>query len=63
MNLTVLKSIRKERRLSQRELASMVGITRSYLSTVENGRGNPSHDLVGKILKELGHRLQLIRKV
>ncbi len=63
MDLTILKSIRKERKLSQMELASKVGITRSYLSTVENGRGNPSHGLVVRIVGELGHGLQLTRNV
>ena len=61
MDLTVLKSIRREQRLSQRELASRVGINRSYLSTIENGRGNPSHALVGKIFSELDYNLIILR--
>jgi len=38
----LIKQKRKEKKLTQQEVADAVGITRSYLSDIENGRYNPS---------------------
>ena len=37
-----IRKIRKQKNLTQIELAVAVGIDRSYLSEIENGRANPS---------------------
>ena len=37
-----IRKIRKQKNLRQIELAVAVGIDRSYLSEIENGRANPS---------------------
>lgn len=37
-----IRAIRKERKLTQEEFAKQAGISRSYLSDIENNRKNPS---------------------
>lgn len=37
-----IKKLRKERKITQQELARNVGLSRSYLSDIENNRNNPS---------------------
>ncbi len=48
-----LKTIRKERKLSQGKLASMLNITRTTLSHWETGRHKPSRSDIEKILRIL----------
>jgi transcriptional regulator with XRE-family HTH domain len=49
-----LRSMRKEARLSQRELAERVGVDFTYLSKIENRRVEPpSETVLKKIAKEL----------
>ena len=38
----ILRSSRKERRLSQEQLARSMGVKRSYVSRIERGRSSPS---------------------
>ena len=40
---------RRLQRFSQEELAAVLEIDRGYLSTVENGKANPTMDLLYKI--------------
>jgi len=42
-------SLRKERGISQEELADLCGVARSYMSRVERGQANPSLDAIEKI--------------
>ena len=44
-----LKEIRKEQRLSQGELAKMVGVSRNTISSIETGQFSPT----GKLALEL----------
>jgi transcriptional regulator with XRE-family HTH domain len=39
---SILRSSRKERRLSQEQLARSMGVKRSYVSRIERGRSSPS---------------------
>ncbi len=48
-----LREVRKERGISQRALASNVGVNHTYLSHLESGRLEPSVDLVYKIARHL----------
>lgn len=58
MNLVELaqriKSLRLERRLTLEEVASRTGLTRSWLSKVENFRVTPSLPALGQIAEALG---------
>lgn len=40
-----LKQIRKEKRISQRELAELVGVSRNTISSIETGQFNPTAKL------------------
>ena len=37
-----LKEVRKEKKLSQTELADMVGVSRNTISSIETGQFNPT---------------------
>ncbi|GAA0118148.1 helix-turn-helix domain-containing protein [Clostridium perfringens] len=41
-----LQKLRKKRKLTQKALAEMAGISRSYLSDIEHNRYNPSFDTI-----------------
>src|SRR5699024_7540590 len=47
------KQIRKEKKLTQQELAKLMGISRSYLSDVENNRYNPSTKTIEALAEKL----------
>ncbi|GAF63623.1 putative transcriptional regulator [Bacillus sp. TS-2] len=48
-----MKSLRKEKKLSQHALAIKVGCTANHIRFIESGRVNPSVQLVNSICKEL----------
>lgn len=48
-----VKEIRKEKRLTQEEVANLVGISRKYLSSIETNRANPSVEIAIKISQAL----------
>jgi len=45
----VLKSLRKDRGLSQADLANLLGVRRSSISSYENGTRSPDYDTLLKI--------------
>ena len=46
--------LRKEKDLSQGELAEGTGISHSYLSQIENNKKDPSTELIKKLSQQLG---------
>lgn len=44
-----LKRIRKERNLTQQELAELVGLDRTTVTKYETGKAKPSHDVLLKL--------------
>lgn len=50
----VIKQLREERRLTQRQLASALGVTDKAVSKWESGRGLPDITLVEPLARELG---------
>ena len=48
-----VRELRKERGLSQVELATKVGIDRSYMGFLERGERNPSLEVIAKIAEAL----------
>ncbi len=46
-----IEAIRKERNIRQEELARVLGVSRQTISSLENGRYNPSILLAFKIAK------------
>lgn len=49
-----LKTLRKTKRLSLKELSSMTGVSISFLSDIENERSNPSLETLETIAENLG---------
>lgn len=45
--------IRKKKNIQQKELAEMVGVGNDWICDIENGKGNPSIELLYKIAKSL----------
>jgi len=59
-----LKAIRREKGLSQGDLADRAGINRSYLSMIENGHSSPTLDVVERLAVGMGITLwRLISEV
>jgi len=60
-----IKKIRKDRELSQAELADMVGLSQSRIARIEGGVGtkNMSFDLLFRVLSALGYECRVsVRK-
>ena len=49
-----IHALRKEQGLSQETLSNMVGIDRSYLTTIEHGKRNISIDVLVRLCRGLG---------
>lgn len=55
-----IKLLRKERRITQDELADAVGVTRQTIISLENGKYNPSIILAHKIARFFGGTIEEI---
>ena len=53
-----IESIRKERGILQEEFAKAMGVSRQTISSLENGRYNPSILLAYKIAKYFGMTIE-----
>ena len=56
----IIKEKREELKLTQEEVARAIGITRNYLSDIENGRYQPSFNTSIKLIIFLGIDLNLL---
>jgi DNA-binding XRE family transcriptional regulator len=50
---------RKEKNLTQKELAELIGTKQSNISRLESGRYNPSLDFLNKIAQAVGKQLEV----
>ncbi len=53
-----IEAIRKERGIRQEEFAKTMGVSRQTISSLENGRYNPSITLAYKIAKYFGMTIE-----
>ena len=53
-----IEDIRKERGIRQEDFARSMGVSRQTISSLENGRYNPSIMLAYKIAKYFGMRIE-----
>src|SRR6059058_5281457 len=51
---------RRERQLSQRQLATLSGVPQSEISRIETGASNPTHATIAALLRPLGKRIALV---
>ncbi len=49
-----VRALREEADHSQESFADAIGVHRTYMGTLERGRGNPSLDVIAKIARGLG---------
>ena len=49
-----LKKIRTQKKMSQGDIARNLGVDRGYISSIENGKKNPTLATVDKLSKALG---------
>ncbi len=55
-----IKQLRKERRMTQGDLADRAGINRSYLSVLENSHSSPTIDVVERLAEAMGVNLWML---
>lgn len=55
-----IEEIRKARDVNQEELAKALGVSRQTISSLENGRYNPSIELAYKLSKYFGMTIEEI---
>ena len=48
-----VRKLREDADYSQESFADAIGVHRTYMGTVERGRGNPTLDMIGKIARGL----------
>lgn len=53
-----IQRLRGAKRITQEELAEMVGISRVYMGYIEQGRESPSLKLLMKLSKKLGVKVE-----
>lgn len=49
-----VRTLREEADYSQESFADAIGVHRTYMGTLERGRGNPSLEIIAKIARGLG---------
>lgn len=55
-----IAELRKEKLISQKKLAEQVGLSRTYISEIENNKKQPNVKLAIKIAKVLGTSVESI---
>ena len=59
----ILQDARKSEKVTQKELASRVGVDKSYISKIEKGIIEPGIAMFYRIVSELGFSLELNRRI
>ena len=58
-----VKKIRESKKMSQGDVANILDVHRTYISSIERGQRNPSLTTIGKFAKALGVKTsELIEK-
>ena len=57
----LIRDARKGEKMTQSELASRIGSTKSYISKIENGTMTPSVSTFYRIMGALGLRVEIVR--
>jgi transcriptional regulator with XRE-family HTH domain len=59
----LIRQTRKEACITQQELAECIGITKSYVLRLENGRIEPSAGMFLRIIAALGLKFDIVEPV
>jgi DNA-binding XRE family transcriptional regulator len=57
----ILHDARKSEKITQQELASRIGLSKSYISKIENGAIEPGAGTFYRIIDALGLRLDIVK--
>jgi transcriptional regulator with XRE-family HTH domain len=57
-----LRRIRAEKGISQGDIVRALGMSRSFVSNIENGKGNPTLATIAKLAKAVGVPIQKLIK-
>jgi transcriptional regulator with XRE-family HTH domain len=57
-----VRELRKERHLTQKQLAAASGINQAEISPIEHGQTNPTASTLAALLGPLGARLGIVRR-
>lgn len=59
----ILHDARKEAKITQKELAIRINVSKSYISRIENGVINPSVGTFYRIINALGLRVEILKPI
>ena len=59
----ILHDVRKNEKVTQQELASRIGLNKSYISKIENGSIEPGVGTFYRIIDALGLRIDIVKPV
>jgi DNA-binding XRE family transcriptional regulator len=59
----IIHDARKSEKVTQKELASRVGSSKSYISKIENGAVEPGVGTFYRIIHSLGLRIEIVKQV
>jgi DNA-binding XRE family transcriptional regulator len=59
----IIHDARKSEKVTQKELASRVGSSKSYISKIENGAIEPGVGTFYRIINSLGLRIEIVKSV
>lgn len=59
MDFTILKTLRKSKKIKLSELSQSIGITSAYLSLIERNKKNPAISIIENLCKQLNCELQI----
>ena len=57
-----LKKIRTKKNISQGKIAKELGVSRGFISTIENGKTNPTLATIAKLAKALSVSVDILLK-
>lgn len=60
---SLIRTMRKERGITQKELSDKVNISRSYLAAIETNIYTPSSKILVLILNELGADIGILKEI
>jgi len=59
----IIRDVRRGEKVTQSELASRIGTTKSYISKIEKGAMTPSVSTFYRIIVALGMRVEIVRPI
>lgn len=62
MNCSIIRDLRKGRKIRQKVMAKAIGISQAYLSSIEAGKKNPTLEVLEGICEYLNCTLWIIPK-